>query len=1084
MPERVPLARAVGLPCRKIATLVLLLIVTQFASSFSPKALAQNIVFAPPAATHSISVQADQITTWRQGQMQAVHLRGAAVIQQEHLRATANQALLLIQEPDLNDPENSSNVKKVIVYLENDSARPESRVTVDLAFGRGLATDKIVDNTWQGWLFTSAEINSSGPPTALQGERPQILQRAISEIERSANAAINIKPVTFTQDSFGQTVVNPLTGTVQEISPAPNVPNLNVPDPPLESFPIQPAPDRGAVTGSPEGAPSTAGISSQAGNSSVRVTGRDPVVSPNLNIRPNPENPSERVFSWTGGVRVEIDSPEVAQIGAFQSDRTRRVVILADNAVGWQSPLPDGTNRWELYLEGTVIFAKDARTIYADRMHYDANLQQGTILSADIFTPVADFPGLVRLKADVVQQVDDSTLQAYGAAFTSSRLAFPRYWLQSETIEINRETTQSFSPLTGQPEFNPQTGQPAVEDEYFASSRRNRVYVGGVPVFAWPSFRTNLSDPSIYLNRLRVGNDSIFGTQIGTGWDLYKLLGFRDPPKNTKWTGLLDYLSERGLGFGSEFTYRRNGLFGYPGVAQGSYRSWFIDDRGDDNLGRGRFGLTPEEDFRGRTVGRHIHKFAPGLTLKAEFGYISDRNFLEQFYEREWDEDKDLTTGLWLERNIGTQSFNLIADVQINDFFTQTAWLPKLDHFVLGQPVFLNRGVWSAHSHAGYGRLRVADAPLDPAEIFDPLAWEADVDGIRAGTRHEIEFPQQIGPVKVVPYALGDATFWQEDLNGEDNLRAYGQVGVRASLPFWKVDPTIQSVLWNVNGLAHKVNFDIDAFYSDASQNLEDLALFDPLDDDAQEAFRRRFAFNTFNILPGENIPLQFDERFFALRSGLQGNVTSPVSEIADDLSVIQLGMRQRWQTKRGIPGNQRIIDWITLDTEISLFPDANRDNFGSTAGMLDYDFRWHIGDRVSLVSDGFFDFFSDGLRTVSLGLNGSRPGVGNLFLGVRSIEGPISSNVLTAAATYRMSEKWGVRASSQVDFGETGTIGNTVNLIYIGESFLWNFGVNADASRGNVGFRFGFEPRFLNGSRIFNPGGQPVPPAGSRWLE
>ena len=57
--------------------------------------------------------------------MQAVHLRGAAVIQQEHLRATANQALLLIQEPDLNVPENSSNVKKVIVYLENDSARPE-----------------------------------------------------------------------------------------------------------------------------------------------------------------------------------------------------------------------------------------------------------------------------------------------------------------------------------------------------------------------------------------------------------------------------------------------------------------------------------------------------------------------------------------------------------------------------------------------------------------------------------------------------------------------------------------------------------------------------------------------------------------------------------------------------------------------------------------------------------------------------------------------------------------------------------------------------------------------------------------------
>ena len=98
-----------------------------------------------------------------------------------------------------------------------------------------------------------------------------------------------------------------------------------------------------------------------------------------------------------------------------------------------------------------------------------------------------------------------------------------------------------------------------------------------------------------------------------------------------------------------------------------------------------------------------------------------------------------------------------------------------------------------------------------------------------------------------------------------------------------------------MNGLAHKVNFDVDAFYADSSQDLSRFALFDELDDDSQEAFRRRFGFNTFNILPGENIPLEFDERFFALRSGLQSDVTSP-NEIADDLSIIRFGVRQRWQ--------------------------------------------------------------------------------------------------------------------------------------------------------------------------------------------
>ena len=164
--------------------------------------------------------------------------------------------------------------------------------------------------------------------------------------------------------------------------------------------------------------------------------------------------------------------------------------------------------------------------------------------------------------------------------------------------------------------------------------------------------------------------------------------------------------------------------------------------------------------------------------------------------------------------------------------------------------------------------------------------------------------------------------------------------------------------------------------------------------------------------------------------------------------------------------------------------PEADRDNFGSDFGMLNYNFRWFVGDRVSVVSDGYADFFGQGLRTVSVGLQSGRPGVGDAFVGFRSIEGPISSNVLSTSFSYRMSDKWGLRANSQIDFGEAGTIGNAISLIYIGESFLWQFGINADLSRNNVGFRFGFEPRFLNRPRLFRPGGLPVPPASSQWLE
>ena len=201
-----------------------------------------------------------------------------------------------------------------------------------------------------------------------------------------------------------------------------------------------------------------------------------------------------------------------------------------------------------------------------------------------------------------------------------------------------------------------------------------------------------------YLERLAINNDQIFGFQVNSGWDLYQLLGFLKKPQQTRWIGVLDYLSERGVGYGSEFYYRRDGLFGIPGVAQGEYRSWFINDQGLDTLGRDRMNLVPEQTNRGRIVGWHRQQFAPGFNLKAELGYISDRDFLEQFYEREWDTGRDALTGFQLERKLGTRSYALAANIQINDFFRANqlvaqAWIS----FVLGQSVLneSSRLVWA-----------------------------------------------------------------------------------------------------------------------------------------------------------------------------------------------------------------------------------------------------------------------------------------------------------------------------------------------------------------------------------------------------
>ena len=177
-------------------------------------------------------------------------------------------------------------------------------------------------------------------------------------------------------------------------------------------------------------------------------------------------------------------------------------------------------------------------------------------------------------------------------------------------------------------------------------------------------------------------------------------------------------------------------------------------------------------------------------------------------------------------------------------------------------------------------------------------------------------------------------------------------------------------------------------------------------------------------------------------------------------------------------------MDWITLDAEATIFPDAQRDNFGETLGLANYNFVWHVGNRLSLVSDGYFDFYPDAPKYVTVGGFLNRPPRGSLYLGIRSMEGPISANVVATSYTYRMSPKWASTFGTTFNLSKGGNIGQNFTVTRIGESFLITLGVNVDASKGNVGANFAVEPRFL--SKAFGGGlnGVQIPTVGQTGLE
>ena len=144
------------------------------------------------------------------------------------------------------------------------------------------------------------------------------------------------------------------------------------------------------------------------------------------------------------------------------------------------------------------------------------------------------------------------------------------------------------------------------------------------------------------------------------------------------------------------------------------------------------------------------------------------------------------------------------------------------------------------------------------------------------------------------------------------------------------------------------------------------------------------------------------------------------------------LDWRQRWQTKRGYPGLEHTVDWLTLDLSASIFPAPNRDNFGSQVGFIEYAFVWNVGDRNSLYSNGWFDPFEFGARYWDVGTTFSRDDRTTFNLAYRQTD-PLASKVVSLSTTYVFSPKYAMTAITAYDFGFKSTLSNSIYFTRVG---------------------------------------------------
>ncbi len=719
---------------------------------------------------------------------------------------------------------------------------------------------------------------------------------------------------------------------------------------------------------------------------------------------------------------------------------------------------------------------------------------------------------------------EDPEIRLPSAIMTGSRFPNPGYSISSKTIDLTRSTRPLTNPDTGKEEDDdPNTPPRKTEEQVWHVDARQNTYWGiNLPFFFWPRINEDLDDQQPPLRMIGFNSVNYFGQQLKTDWNGFRLLNMRKPKNVDLWNVDVDYLSKRTKDFpalGSEMGWYGDDLirdlmdpyherrttdnahithnyFGY-------FDMWGLRDAGIDVLGTGPAIVTngpvgagnagfqrsndpPFQTDRERITFRHNQRFLlededhlfDELRLQLELGQASDRNFIEEYYKRLFDTGLDQETLAYLTWQHDNQFASIWTEGNTQNWVTDTQWLPRADYYRLGDSFFNNMFSYFNHTGLDYA-VTHTDIMTNNVNLFAFLPYDpiSNTTGTfsagRFYTNHELDMPLNLGNVfRVVPYVQGQAVGWSDQL-GAGPLghlssgamgRIWGGAGIRTEFTAYKMYPWVESDLWNVHELNNKISLFTDSRVAWSNVKLNSIAVQDDLDDNTYEYVRRYLAITSYM---GGLLPFPYDPRHLILRQTL-----SPITGTTDvqaSIDTVQLGIHQRLQTKRGPLGKRRIVDYMTLDASTTYFPYSQRDNFGTPWGQTMYNWQWYIGDRTSIVSSGWFEFFKlvggtplnnnmttgynpNGLNIITSGISIARPPRANLYFGYSIIDtGPIKTSAANVSVSYWLSPKWYGTYSTSYDFGDAVLLGTAFSFTRIGADYLTTIGLAVDPQRLNA---------------------------------
>ncbi len=621
------------------------------------------------------------------------------------------------------------------------------------------------------------------------------------------------------------------------------------------------------------------------------------------------------------------------------------------------------------YLEGDVQLSQGLNAIRASRLYYDFLQDRALILDAVVRTTLVQRGVPLYVRASEIRQLSANEFTAENAVLTTSEFHTPHYHIGASRVDLINRTP----PEPGERQAGIRAGSFRINDATFNLS--------GHAVAYWPFIRGNVDTSETAIKTVRTGFSGKFGWELETKWSLFNLLGL-ETPTGFDSTLNLEYFTKRGPAAGVDVDYARDRYFG-------TLKSYVIADSGEDKLGRDREEQS-QHDIRGRFLFRHRQYLEDDWQVSLELSYLSDKSFLEEFFKKEFDTDKEQETLLYLKKQRDNWAFTAALQGRFLDFTTQTERLPDFSLHLAGESLG-DRGTWFSENRAGIVRSRAADQTF--RELLRDGRAVSSGSTARADTRQEVDLPLDVGAMRFVPFVTGRGTTWSESPDEGGLTRGFGSVGVRGSMYFTRVYPDVRSTMFDVDGVRHIIKPTITAWTSETNHDKDELFPFD-----------------------------------------------ETVEKIAGTDGAA-LGVRQRWQTKRGAGDNRRVVDVFTHDLELGVFNDAESDettngytSFARPENSISHNYVnsstiWRINDRTSLLSETNYDLNDGQVDVLNLSLAVERTPRFSYLIGYRFID-QSESNLLGFDMNYRLTEKYTVALRELFDLDRGRTLDFTLAFI------------------------------------------------------